>query len=146
MERAKNLLSLTEVIRDKVCLVRKVNYPELVFRPDMQDFRENEEQRWKLAEDQDCYICMKSKYTMIFYSDQKKDSQRNKEFTEITDPEFLSKCRANFESFKPEDECPVILGSVTQGLNLKKFNKFSQGKHLAIKMMRADYYTMLSVS
>ena len=81
------------MIRDKVCLYRHINYPELVFKRNLEGFEANQGQKWKLGEESDCYLCLKCKYTMVFFNDADLgDEGRNSELTEITDPDFIKQC------------------------------------------------------
>jgi len=69
---------------DHFILTRKLNFPQLVFNQNShndQYFERDHADKWQLSQRNDCYICQKYVYTIIFY-DQRPNS-KNSDLIEI---------------------------------------------------------------
>jgi len=74
-------------------LTRRLNHPELIFNQrvsidDTKDrfFKVDANQYWTLSRQDECYICDKHHYAVIFYE---RSENSNKGLIEIKDTEFL---------------------------------------------------------
>lgn len=85
-----------------------------------------------------CPICNKHKYTVIFYEQGLEDPwSHNEGLIEIKDPDLVNQIKENFNiSYRYNHEiAPVISGTVVTG-----------GFKRKLRMMRADYFSLLSIS
>ena len=85
-----------------------------------------------------CQICNRHKQTLIFYEQDLEDPwSHNEGLIEIKDRSVVDKIKEDLNiSFRyGTDIAPMIVGSVVMG-----------GFKRKLKMMRADYYSMLCIS
>ena len=96
--------------------------------------------QWKLSRSNECFICEKYKYTIIFF--EKGMFSKNPELVEIFDKDFIADLRLEFNRnyLKYKTLVPLICGSVVnKGNNQGIFDR-------KLKMMRASLFTLLSIS
>ena len=139
MNQSQGIGRLDAGLADVVVLTRKVNHPELVFN----NFRYVDAYwaldsggQWQLSykncPTNECYICEKHKYVMVFLDKR----GHNDELQEITDIKVINEVKANLNLENEEDlGTPIICGSLLGG-----------GFKRKLKMMRADLFSLLSVS
>ena len=119
-------------------LTRKVNYPELVFNQHiLKDhyFEVDSSQKWRLSQNNECYVCHKYQYVAIFFEQAKTGG--NEDLIEIKDEPTLSKIEENLD-MNLKDKfmvAPIILGSVCVG-----------GFSRKLRMLHAGLFALLSVS
>lgn len=160
---------------DKFILTRKNNLPELIFNQNSgQDlnnkqrfFEIDHSQQWRLSDNNSthkdgCYLCNKHQYTIIFYKRNKvgETQHKNKELVEIKDEDFVQKLHSEYLLRYSQDTgtmkkmtTPLIFGTVVKDANSKKYKRFGSTEGITnvsfirkLRMMRADIFTLLSVS
>jgi len=106
---------------DNLVLTRKLNHPELIFnqriyKDSTKDrfFKVDANQSWALSHQDECYICEKHHYTVIFYERSQRASNANKGLTEIKDPAFLKELKEEYERniHIYKNQTPLICGTV----------------------------------
>lgn len=121
---------------DEMILNRKINHPELLFNQFSEKdlyFEEDSSEQWQLSNN--CFICEKHRYTLIFYD----KNSYNSELNLVTDQAKLRTMKEcmRFSYAEKEDTTPVITGSVIN--NCVPFSK-------KLKMMRADLFALACIS
>ena len=113
---------LDDNIFDRFVLTRKLNHPELLFNQNTKYdqgknakyrfFKPDAQKDWKLSAQNECYLCNKHQYTLIFYD--KNCLYRNKGLTEIKDKVLLKQIKDDFnKNYKHFGSMtPIICGSV----------------------------------
>lgn len=88
---------------DQFVVTRKVNYTELIFNQKIKNdktkfkyFQKDHSLLWTLSKKNECFICEKYKYTMVFF--EKGIMGKNPELTEINDEEFLGIIKKDFNN------------------------------------------------
>ena len=130
---------------DQFVLGRNVNHAELVFnqQPYVDKYFEMDSaDKWRLFDSAcriygGCPICNRHKYATIFYEQDLEDPwSHNEGLIEIKDRNLVDKIKEDLNiSFRYDtDIAPIIVGSVVTG-----------GFKRKLKMMRADYYSILSI-
>ena len=125
-------------------MTRKLNHPELIFNQTIKNdhtkhrfFKKDAGQVWSLSMKNECYVCQKYRYTMIFYD--RYMLSHNSGLIEIKDKEFVQKLKfdhnTNYGKYK--SMTPIICGTVT---NKSYHMKIFQRK---LKMLRAPLFSLL---
>ena len=118
---------------------KKVNYPELIFNQKRaldRYFVVNQGENWQLSEGNECFVCNKFQYTLIFYNQGLR--AENQGLIEIKDTEFVRELK-NLMKLNYSDTNkiqPFIVGTVVQDRNYVR----------KLKMLRAELYAALVVS
>ena len=130
---------------DEFVLSRIVNRPELIFnqKPYLdQYFEMDASENWRLMDmacgiGGGCPVCNKHKYTLIFYEQDMADPWSvNEDLIEMKDEGLVQQIKEDLNiSFRYEKGiAPIIVGSVVTG-----------GFKRKLKMVRADYFSLLSI-
>lgn len=126
-------------------MTRKVNHPELIFNQSLKYdntkyrfFKKDASQQWKLSRNNECYVCNKYTYTIIFY--EKSILYPNKGLTEIKDSETLNIIKKDFDrNYKHFGSMtPIICGTVVNNGMLKPFQR-------KLKMIRTSLFALLQI-
>ena len=154
---------------DHFVIYKGINLPELVFNQDpRQDqnvrkryFEVDHFGKWTVSDNQNkknnCFICQKQKYTIVFYE---RNAQGNQNLFEIKDKEFIKKCRAEYKlkhSLEKENlkkiKTPLICGTiVTDRDESIKVTRTSTNPitnmtfDRKLRMIRADVFALLSLT
>lgn len=130
---------------DEFVLSRWVNRPELVYNQQPYKdgyFEMDAAENWRLLDAAcgtggGCPICNKHKYTLIFYEQDRADPwSYNEDLIEIKDPKIVQQIKDDLNiSFRYEKGiAPLVVGTVVTG-----------GFKRKLKMVRADYFSLLSI-
>ena len=126
---------------------RILNHPELCFNQrllndlerDKRFFLPDAEMSWKMSVRNECFICDKYQYGLIFY--QRGNLAVNPELNRVNDEEILAQLRYEYMRNKSDyrTDAPLIAGSiVNHGLGYHKFER-------KLKMVRTPLFALLSV-
>jgi hypothetical protein len=101
-------------------LTRFVNYPELIFNQRIKNdrtkhhkfFKKDVQYQWTLSKKNECYVCQKHRYTIIFY--ERGALAKNHGLVEILDNEFLYDLKLDFNKnyFTYKSNTPIICGTI----------------------------------
>ena len=80
-----------------------MNHSELIFNQKISCdnskrhrwFRKDAEADWMLSSKNECWICQRYHYTIVFYD--RSSAEKNQGLIEIKDPEFLSKLKREYD-------------------------------------------------
>ena len=82
-------------------LTRRLNHPELIFnqrisldKTNKRFFKVDANEAWALSPKDECYICEKHHYSVIFYE---RSKTSNKGLFQINDPVFLDQLKREYE-------------------------------------------------
>lgn len=154
---------------DHFIIYRGINLPELVFNQDpLQDqnvrkryFEFDHFAKWSVSDNQNkknnCLLCQKQKYAIIFYE---RSENGNQDLYEIKDKEFVKKCRAEYKlkhSLEKKNlrkvKTPLICGTVvTDRDESVKVARTSTNPitnmtfDRKLRMIRADLFALLSIT
>ena len=128
---------------DNFVLTRRLNHPELVFNQRIsldstkeRFFKVDSNQAWTLSQKDECYICEKHHYTVIFYE---RANNCNQGLIEITDQIFLDQLKqeylSNIHIYK--NDTPLICGTiVNKGSTHRQYER-------KLKMVPASIFSLL---
>jgi hypothetical protein len=104
-------ININSILRDKFVICRTLNHPELVFSAGEslghRQFQQQDSRVWSVKENVECPICQRHKYTLIFFDQNEKSEEANKDLIEITDTKALNHLNSEFQN----EESPVMLGT-----------------------------------
>mmetsp|Transcript_38821 Transcript_38821/g.59019 ORF Transcript_38821/g.59019 Transcript_38821/m.59019 type:complete len:112 (-) Transcript_38821:488-823(-) len=109
-------------------------------------FDMDHEETWELLEKDECFVCDRHRYTMIFYERRPEGNQNvidpnhNPDLTEVVNFTNYDQIREIRECLTSQelvenDSTPIIWGTVNKGGFARK-----------LKMMRADMFSLLCIS
>jgi hypothetical protein len=123
---------------DQLVLTKKFNLPELIFNQKRnldRYFQEDSANAWQMSKGNECFVCLKFCYTIIFYT--QGENAANPGLVPINDPSFESKLpnMLNINFTDLEKIQPILTGTVVQDRNYVR----------KLKMLRAEYFAALSI-
>lgn len=127
-------------------MTRRLNHPELIFNQRLKNdttnnrfFKKDAGAAWQLSAKNQCYVCEKYRYTMIFYD--RYMFSHNNGLVEIKDKELIKQLKLdhNFNYGKYKSMTPIICGTITnKAYNQKLFQR-------KLKMLRAPLFSLLQI-
>ena len=109
------------------------------YKPSLKFFDVDTSQTWQLSKNNECYVCEKHSYTMIYY--QRGILSQNSGLVEIKNKEFLAKLKKEFNGSysKFTSTTPLICGTiVNHGIGQPIFDR-------KLKMIKAPFFGLLAM-
>lgn len=107
---------------DLLVMTRVVTKPELVFNQNYtydhveaeRYFKKAASSQWTLSVRDECYMCQRHRYTLIFY--ERSCLGKNAYLTEITDDDTIKTLKIQFDKdfLKHRSFAPIIMGTVVR--------------------------------